>query len=658
MSEEIEGQETGAEAVAGGADPAAMALALGGASREEADAFLKKHGSLIDIQKHHLHVQLRQVHLSIWKEYLGVLLRVVTAVIGLAVASGIALMVRDASRSSGLLIEPFSVPPELAARGLTGEVVAARFLDKLQAMQAATGSDRPANSFQNNWGSEIKVEIPETGLTFGELDKLLRDKFGHVSHVSGEVFKTADGIALTARLDNTLPQTFTGADARIDDLAQQAAEAIYRDSQPYRFSQYLEQHGRIAEAFAVIAKLATDGPSGERSWAYSQWSFMDINDHGDAAAARVHGLQALGLGGNAAVDAEIALVSAEQWSGHDQKSLLYSIDLEARSQVRAPEQTEAFFNENRLVATAWLEHLKGDYDDAARLWLVIEKVVDDEGIQEVVGLGGMRALTPALAATALALNHDPAAARAAVAANWQQDDNSLLTSDAEDAFSALPHYWIAAEAGNWPAALADARAADAWLTANKTARPLMGLLLPVWIHPLEALALARQGDTAGAAALIGATPPDCYLCLRLRGQIAAQTGDGQAAERWFAAAAAQAPSLPFAYADWGAMLLGRGDAVGAIAKFNLANQKSPHFADPLEGWGEVLMAKNQSHLAVAKFAEAGKYAPNWGRLHLKWGEALVYAGKVDEAKKQFARAAQLELSAADKAELARQSPRD
>ena len=69
------------------------------------------------------------------------------------------------------------------------------------------------------------------------------------------------------------------------------------------------------------------------------------------------------------------------------------------------------------------------------------------------------------------------------------------------------------------------------------------------------------------------------------------------------------------------------------------------------------MAKNQSHLAVAKFAEARKYAPNWGRLHLKWGEALVYAGKVDEAKKQFARAAQLDLSAADKAELARQSPR-
>jgi hypothetical protein len=652
MAEENQSPEPDSESSVGGVDPVAINLALASASREQADSFLQEQRAFIKDQRHHLHEQFKQLRLGIWEKRLGVLLRVATAIVGLAVASGIALMVRDASRSSGLLIEPFSVPPDLAARGLTGEVVAARFLDKLQAMQAATGSDRPANSFQNNWGSEIKVEIPETGLTFGELDKLLRNKFGHASHVTGEVFKTADGVALTARLDNTLPQTFTGADAKIDDLAQQAAEAIYRDSQPYRFSQYLEEHGRIADAFAVIAKLATDGPPGERGWAYAQWSFIDINDRGDAAAARVHGLQALTQGGSVAVDAEIALVSAEVWSGRDQKSLLYSIDLAARSQVRAPEQTEAFFNENRLVATAWLENLSGDYDDAARHWRGVEKEARDEDLEGIIGLEHMRILSPALTATALALNHDPAAARAAIAANGQQDDNSLLTADADDAFSALPHYWIAAEAGNWPAALADARAADAWLTANRTARPLMGLLLPVWIHPLEALALARQGDAAGAAALIGATPPDCYLCLRLRGQIAAQTGDGQAAEHWFAAGAAQAPSLPFAYADWGAMLLGRGDAAGAIAKFNLANQKSPHFADPLEGWGEALMAKNQSHLALVKFAEAEKYAPNWGRLHLKWGEALAYAGKPAEAKAQFARAATLDLTPSEKSELA------
>jgi hypothetical protein len=48
VSEETEGQDTGAEAVAGGADPAAVALALSGASRDEADTFLRNQNAYVD----------------------------------------------------------------------------------------------------------------------------------------------------------------------------------------------------------------------------------------------------------------------------------------------------------------------------------------------------------------------------------------------------------------------------------------------------------------------------------------------------------------------------------------------------------------------------------------------------------------------------------
>ena len=50
------------------------------------------------------------------------------------------------------------------------------------------------------------------------------------------------------------------------------------------------------------------------------------------------------------------------------------------------------------------------------------------------------------------------------------------------------------------------------------------------------------------------------------------------------------------------------------------------------------------------------YAPNGGRLHLKWGEALGYAGRKDEAQAQYQKASTLDLGAADKTELARQTP--
>jgi tetratricopeptide (TPR) repeat protein len=144
--------------------------------------------------------------------------------------------------------------------------------------------------------------------------------------------------------------------------------------------------------------------------------------------------------------------------------------------------------------------------------------------------------------------------------------------------------------------------------------------------------------------------------LLARAQIAELERQPARADWWFAQAEREGPSMPFAPYEWGQALLRRGTPGEAIEKFKIANQISPHFADPLEGWGEALMAKSQSHLALVKFQEAVKYAPNWGRLHLKWGEALVWVGKPGEAKKQFTRAAELDLTPSEKAELARQSP--
>jgi tetratricopeptide (TPR) repeat protein len=118
---------------------------------------------------------------------------------------------------------------------------------------------------------------------------------------------------------------------------------------------------------------------------------------------------------------------------------------------------------------------------------------------------------------------------------------------------------------------------------------------------------------------------------------------------------ARSPDIPFADADWGAMLMAKGDLDGAIAKFESAHAKGPHFADPVEMWGEALIAQNRSDLALAKFEEADKYAPNWGRLHLKWSEALWWSGKRVDAKKQFAIATGLDLSAHDRTELVRLS---
>jgi tetratricopeptide (TPR) repeat protein len=208
------------------------------------------------------------------------------------------------------------------------------------------------------------------------------------------------------------------------------------------------------------------------------------------------------------------------------------------------------------------------------------------------------------------------------------------------------------EAGDWRAAVSAVGSYETELRRNIPPK-LSDAMVAVQVRPRHAIALALGKDFAGAHRVIDATRADCYLCLRMRGNIDALEKSWGRAAYWFSRAAGAAPSIPFAYEDWGRMLLAKGDGPGAAAKFAIAHQKGPHFADALEGWGEALMADNQSHLALVKFAEANRYAPNWGRLHLKWGQALAYVGKTDEARAQVARAAALDLKPSEKAELLR-----
>jgi len=219
---------------------------------------------------------------------------------------------------------------------------------------------------------------------------------------------------------------------------------------------------------------------------------------------------------------------------------------------------------------------------SARDWTLSEAAPDY--------LGSVK-LSPALAATAYAVDHDPDSAKKIVETLEPNDDPSFLQSNAATAFDALPTYWIAAATDDWPAALADARACDSWLDAHAPANKLLGRLGPVWIQPLEALAMAKAGDVAGAETLISKTPPDCYLCVHVRAQISRIKRDWPAAERWFAEAARQGPSLPFAFSEWGDMRLAKGDVEGAIARYDEALEYAPKWK-ALAKAREAAMEKN------------------------------------------------------------------
>jgi tetratricopeptide (TPR) repeat protein len=641
VAEEIEGQDTGAEAVAGAVDPVALAFALGGASREDAHEFLKKQGALIDDQRHHLHEQLKQLHIGIWEKWLGVLLRLAAACVGIVVAAGLGLMVWDAAHSRGLLIEPFSVPPDMASRGLTGEVVAAQLLDRL-AIMGSSESSRSTQSYANNWGNDIKVEIPETGVSISELERFLRGWLGHDTRISGEVYHTAMGIAVTTRA-STNGVTFTGAENDLDALIQKSAEHVFEITQPYRYANYLDRNynpvglaDRVARAATIYGKLIAGSDPFERAWAWNGLGTIAFRFHDDDREATADYRKAVASAPDFTIG-WFALASREFNLDREEDQLA-----EFREASRLlhrdsiPDLNPNYIPNARLSAEGAVGVLTGDFGQGVASYKAGAELPDSFS---VLARGNFQYH----ALVALAAQHDLGGMRSYL--------RELGIDRLADPISRTK---IAAAQEDWRAVTVVE--AD----AQKGGRAFNGLAAGQgvynYLRPEFALARAHLGDVARAEALIAPTAADCDGCLRTHARIAELRGQQARADWWFARAVTNAPSVPFAYADWGQALLKRGKPNEAIAQFTLANQKGPHFADPLEGWGEALMAKNQSHLALAKFAEAEKYAPNWGRLHLKWGEALVWAGKKDEAKAQFAHAAVLDLTPVEKSELKYMNP--
>jgi tetratricopeptide (TPR) repeat protein len=610
---------------------AAVALALGEAGRDagltaKAAEFLDKQSRMLDLQMEHLHEQralqidhLKQqekhLRLRFFGDRLRIGLQLLGIVAGLAVVLVVAAAAWSAHQDHGVVIEAFSVPPDLAARGQTGQVVASQLLDRLAGLQAKTVTGRPASSYANDWGGDIKVEIPETGVSIGELNRYLRQWLGAETRITGEVVRTPAGLALTARAGANPGATFQAADADLDSLIQRSAEAIYRQTQPYRYAVYLASQGRTDEAIAAYANLARNGDAEDQAWAYTGWGTL-LLQRGDNREALAKATKALEL--DPRIDPAYP-VKALAFGNLGRREGVFA---EANAQLRLLESGRAK-GISPKAASIMREYLKGaglpiylgDYQSGIATLSRLPETFDFEGA------GAMYSFRGDLL-TALYNSHDISAARRVLAGGPGPDP---LT--------------IAFALDDWSSAL---RLIELEVAKTPENAPTQAG---------RAYVLARLRRLAEAEAAVAATPLDCTQCLLVRGLIRGRDGDRQGADRWFAEAARRMDALPDAYYSWGQSLLEQGDLDGAIAKLREAHRRAPHHPDVLAQWGEALMRKGDYAGAAAKFAQADKGAPRWGRNHLRWGEALLRMGRYAEARAQFEAANGMDLGRPDRAAL-------
>ena len=604
---EAESSETpaGAEAFA-----AAVAAKLSGADPEVARRtceFLTSQSRLLEVQAEHL-VDEHALRMARLRNQLGdegvrgfglrlrvgmqIFLILVCTVIGI----GAALMLRDAIRSRSIVIDGFEVSPALAGQALNGRIVAAGLHDQLTRLQAATRTSVQKREIASAWSNDIAIDVPETGISLGELDRLLRTHFGHDQHISGSLVQTsAGGLNLTVRGAGVLPKTFAGQAGEIDDLLMRAAEYVYGEAQPGLFMHYLANDlGHYDEAIAFAqSHLATAGTD-DKAMLLNYWANSIAGRSGynvDPMALQLH--------------REAARIKPDYWTAIGNiANDLYTLGREEQA-IQVMQQ---------MVKTAGGRPGKAPESEYGALDSAVYNVqaARAANLADLASMGGVSNVGYAEAALQIPIMdvqlHEIETARLRL---------TTTTWDLKSAANKAQYYFtqalLAEELGDFPAAAKawDGYAEEYALPAVATANPP----IMCWAAPTyEKTGQAAKADAALAAPLkeVGiSTYVDCY---RFKGDVLELRGDWAGAQVWYVRAVKLVPSSPAGYYSWGRALFKHGDLEHAAEKLQLAHQKGPTWADPLKAWGDVLLRQGNAKGALAKYEEALKYAPHWKQL--------------------------------------------
>ena len=571
---------------------AALAANLANQSPEvaaETVAFLRQQTKVLRVQEKTFEAEHDFFEVEWGPRLLGIRLRVAfqifIAIAATVIGIGAVIAIYDAVHSRSVVIDSFETPPAMAAAGVNGQVLASALLDRLVQMQTATRSEIEKRKISDAWSNEITLELPETGLSIGVIERVLKTRFGHDQHISGNLVKIdPTGLALSVRGTGVLPNTFSDAKGDLDALTTKAAEYVYSQAQPALWAVSLVDSGRYQEAIEFCQASTASSSASDRPVLLSYWAIAIAESRGTGSLALNLIERAIALKPDYWL-AYRALINMKLALGDEEG--VWRLSGEVRKKAggrpgRAPELT--YFVGDLVV-----------WDLQAQLRSLLTDAESTPGGTFTFATG------PAIASIE-ALLHDSVAADIALQTTKPDLGDPSIAAGAH-----LVRGLLATESGDSIRAVSEM---EAFLAAYSDPAVVWGWSsFNCWVAPAEEA--AGHPDKADAILHTGGTFVDCY---RFRGDILDHRGDWPAAQKAYADAVALAPDLPAGYYSWGIALAKHGDLDAAAAKLKNGNQRGPHWADPLKAWGDVLLKQGKPKEALVKYDEALKYAPNWKQL--------------------------------------------
>lgn len=543
--------------------------------------------------------QRRLIRAQVSNERMGFVLRVMTALVGVAFVIGLSAMVWTASQSRAVVVDAFDSPFDLTRRGYSGQVIGRGVADVVQTIGADARNAAGERAVALNWTRDVAVVVPSTGVSVGEIDRLLRGWFGKETHIGGAVTVSPAGeVSLTIRAGGVEGRTFVGTEADLPRLITEASEYIYGRFEPQLFASYLLEKQRYQDAETFIAAAYPRHPD-------SRWVLA--RDWGST-------LLALGRPAEAAEKLRLSLRLKPDEPGvwDTLVATLFDTEGEEAAARVGREMLTRKDGDGRPMESSNYLLLVQDWTRTVELG---EADMAKTGGESMVG-GWETGL-----ADSEGHRHDWATARSHLDAARTDDPGVQATRHLVDTYQALA-------SGDTARALSAMTALDLiWREDESVAFSLYEA--PCYLG--LALGLAGRERDAEAAFARGDRFVDCAV---FRADVLEAMGREAEADRQYGVAIRLAPSLPFAYHRRGAALLERGDFARAAGRFEQAHRRGPRWADPLKGWGDALAAQGRWAEAAEKYAEAEPFAPNWRELHLAHAVALDRLGRPSAARAQ------------------------
>jgi tetratricopeptide (TPR) repeat protein len=239
--------------------------------------------SLADALRHFQPKQVSQKrrYLTGLADQLDIIRRILTDVliIGLFIFFGLLTCVEF--KKDSVVIEAFEVPEELQKQGYTGRALANKLLDQINFIKETTRTARESREFlPADAMASIEVEIAGTGVSLKSVLQYVKEFFGHSpTRIVGEVTLQGDRdqLYLTIRVIGKPSKTISGTLANLNETLLEAAEHIYKRTDPYTLASYLYskyQQERSLEILKSIQYCLHHDPPEDDHWAYNLWGLV------------------------------------------------------------------------------------------------------------------------------------------------------------------------------------------------------------------------------------------------------------------------------------------------------------------------------------------------------------------------------------------------